>query len=104
MKQSNTIKSMLQRASVFLLAAPLATTAARAQFSGGNSESPVELILGLDGKLYKATGATAVNALRAYLWLDAFGNMADGDVNGDGTVSIADVTMLDDLEYGGTNQ
>lgn len=69
MKQSNTIKSMLQRASVFLLAALLATTAARAQFSGGNSESPVELILGLDG-----------------------------------TVSIADVTMLDDLEYGGANQ
>lgn len=67
----------------------------------GEGGSGTQLFFCADGKLYNASSTTAGGALRAYLWLDAISSTgASGDVNGDSSVTIADVTMLVDVILG----
>jgi hypothetical protein len=53
------------------------------------ANDPTMLFIGSGNKLCYPSVANTINAFRAYLWTNTI-----GDVNGDGTVNVTDVTLL----------
>jgi hypothetical protein len=68
-------------------------------------DDKTKLYIGADNKLYYPGTVTTIGSFRAYFQLaNALTDVSTGDVNGDGSISVTDVTFLVDKILGNVNE